>query len=143
VIFFFLLLFAMFLALIAQHFVGPVPVIGSRVLLMPIIMFYGALALPVPGMLALAFIGGFMWDALNVLMVDGNVEIAMGWKSIEQVLAKREPEDLESVLRRVHERLRELREAFSGNRAELTKARIQRAATERGKAFSDRLRGKK
>jgi len=44
VIFFFVLLVAMFLALVVQHFIGPVPVIGSRVLLMPIIMFYGALA---------------------------------------------------------------------------------------------------
>ena len=55
----------MFLALIVQHFIGPLPVIGARVLLMPIIMFYGALALPLPGMLALAFVGGLMWDALH------------------------------------------------------------------------------
>ncbi len=81
-IFFVLLLISMFVALVAQHFIGPLPVIGSRVLLMPIIMFYGALALPVPGMLALAFCGGLMWDALNMLTVDGNVEIAMGWSII-------------------------------------------------------------
>jgi hypothetical protein len=82
VIFFVLLLISMFLALVVQHFVGPLPVIGSRVLLMPIIMFYGSLALPVPGMLALAFCGGLMWDALNVIAVDGNVEIAMGWSIV-------------------------------------------------------------
>lgn len=81
-IFFFILLVAMFLALVVQHFIGPLPVIGSRVLLMPIIMFYGALALPVPGMLALAFCGGLMWDALNVMTVEGNVEIAMGWSIV-------------------------------------------------------------
>lgn len=81
-IFFVLLLVAMFLALVVQHFIGPLPVIGSRVLLMPIIMFYGALALPVPGMLALAFCGGLMWDALNVMTVEGNVEIAMGWSIV-------------------------------------------------------------
>jgi hypothetical protein len=92
-IFFFLLLFAMVLALVAQHFIGPVPVIGSRVLLMPIIMFYGALALPVPGMLALAFCGGLMWDALNsniafvwnpehTEIIDANVEIALGWSIV-------------------------------------------------------------
>ena len=81
-IFFVLLLLTMFVALMVQHFVGPLPMIGSRVLLMPIVMFYGALALPVPGMLALAFCGGLMWDALNMLTVDGNVEIAMGWSIV-------------------------------------------------------------
>jgi hypothetical protein len=72
-----------------------------------------------------------------------DVEIAMGWKSIDQVLGKREPEDLGAVFARVHARLGELRDAFSGNRAELTRARVERAARERGKAFTDRLRGKK
>jgi len=93
VIFFLFLVVAMFLALVAQHFIGPVPIIGSRVLLMPIIMFYGALALPVPGMLALAFCGGLMWDALNAnitlfwnpdhtQVIDANVEIAVGWSIV-------------------------------------------------------------
>ena len=81
-IFFVILLICMFLALVAEHFIGPLPMTSSRVLLMPIIMFYGALALPVPGMLALAFFGGLMWDALNGLIVDGNVEIAMGWSIV-------------------------------------------------------------
>jgi hypothetical protein len=72
----------MFLALVAQHFIAPLPIIGARVLLMPIIMFYGSLALPVPGMLALALCGGLMWDALNALSVDGNVEIALGWSIV-------------------------------------------------------------
>ncbi len=92
-IFFVLLLIAMFAALVAQHFIDPVPVIGSRVLLMPIIMFYGSLALPVPGMLALAFCGGLMWDALHsniafiwdpqhAEVVDANVEIALGWSIV-------------------------------------------------------------
>ena len=92
-IFFFLLLISMFGALVGQHFIGPLPIIGARVLLMPIIMFYGALALPVPGMLALAFCGGLMWDALhsNIALVwdaqhlnviDANVEIALGWSIV-------------------------------------------------------------
>lgn len=72
----------MFAALVVQHFIGPLPVIGARVLLMPIIMFYGALALPTPGMLMLAFCGGLMWDALNVQMIEGNVEIALGWSIV-------------------------------------------------------------
>jgi hypothetical protein len=82
VIFFLLLLVAMFVALIVQHFIPALPVIDARVLLMPIIMFYGALALPTPGMLVLAFCGGLMWDALHVQILSGNVEIALGWSIV-------------------------------------------------------------
>jgi hypothetical protein len=82
VIFFFVLIISMFLALVAQTFISPLPMIGAHVYLMPIIMFYGALALPTPGMLALVFVGGFMWDALHTQIVNGNVEIALGWSII-------------------------------------------------------------
>jgi hypothetical protein len=82
VIFFALLLVAMFVALIVQHFIPPMPVIGARVLLMPIVMFYGALALPTPGMLVLVFCGGLMWDALHTQIIKGNVEIALGWSIV-------------------------------------------------------------
>jgi len=78
VILFPLLLVAMFLALVVQHFIGPLPPMGARVLIMPIIMFYGALALPLPAMFALTLAGGLMWDALHVQMVDGSYEIALG-----------------------------------------------------------------
>ena len=81
-IFFAILLLSMFVAVIAQHFIGPLPVIHARVLLMPIIMFYGSLALPVYGMLAITFIGGLMWDALNTQSIDGSVEISAGWSII-------------------------------------------------------------
>ena len=81
-LFFLILLIAMFVALIFQHFIGPLPMINARVLLMPVVMFYGSLALPNWGMLALSFAGGLMWDALNVQIVDGNVEIAPGWSII-------------------------------------------------------------
>ena len=80
--FFFLLILAMFAMLVLQHFIAPLPHFGARVLLMPIVMFYGALALPLPGMLALAFLGGLMWDALHGYVVEGNVEIAMGWSIV-------------------------------------------------------------
>jgi hypothetical protein len=88
-IFFLLLIVAMFFSLVLQHFIGPLPQIGAPVLLMPIVMFYGALALPTWGMLALAFIGGLMWDCLSTqwttvptASTEGNVEIAMGWSII-------------------------------------------------------------
>ncbi len=83
-IFFGILVVSMFVGLVVQHFIGPLPPYGARVLLMPIIMFYGALALPVPGMLALAFCGGLMWDALHV-QVDlehGTAEVALGWSIV-------------------------------------------------------------
>ena len=93
-ILFFVLLVGMFLALVVQHFIGPLPPMGARVLIMPLIMFYGALALPLPGMLALTLVGGLMWDALHTQMmnlvwnpentevIDATVEIALGWSVV-------------------------------------------------------------
>ena len=74
-----------------KTFIRPLPMIGARVLLMPIIMFYGALALPIRGMLALCVYGGLMWDARHAQFItdsgcralhDGYVEIALGWSII-------------------------------------------------------------
>ena len=81
-IFFAVVLLSMFVAVILQHFIGPLPVIHARVLLMPIIVFYGSLALPVYGMLSITFIGGLMWDALNTQYIDGAVEISAGWSIV-------------------------------------------------------------
>ncbi len=83
--FFALLCVAMFAGLVGQHFIGPLPPYGARVLLLPVIMFYGALALPVPGMLALALCGGLMWDALHVQVIlpeENSVEVALGWSIV-------------------------------------------------------------
>lgn len=81
-LFFCILVVCMFLSLVVQHFIPPLPAIEARVLLMPIVMFYGALALPTPMMLLLVLAGGFMWDALHVQIVEGNIEIAMGWSIV-------------------------------------------------------------
>ena len=81
-IFFGALLLCMFLAVIAQHFIGPLPVIHARVLLMPIVMFYGSLAMPLWGMLAITFTGGLLWDAMNTQFTDGGVEISAGWSIV-------------------------------------------------------------
>jgi hypothetical protein len=72
-----------------------------------------------------------------------DIEIAMGWKTIDQILAKREPDDLGIVLTRVRENLGTLTDAFSGDRERFTRARVKAAARERGKAFTARLRGEK
>src|SRR5438067_10981619 len=94
-IFYPILIIALFLSFIAQEFIPSLAWLhGARVFLMPIVFFYGALATPVPGMLGLAFLGGFMWDSLvaaQVLPTGGfdaagqpilNVEIALGWSII-------------------------------------------------------------
>ena len=83
-IFFGILVATMFFGLVVQHFIGPLPPYGVRVLLMPVVMFYGALALPVPGMLALALCGGLMWDALHVQvdLAHETAEVALGWSVI-------------------------------------------------------------
>ncbi len=90
-IFFLIVAVSLFFALVAQQFIGPLPWLhGSRVLLMPIVLFYGALAFPFWAMLILAFLAGFMWDALTVQIafardigtgqtVATNVEISLGW----------------------------------------------------------------
>jgi hypothetical protein len=71
-----------------------------------------------------------------------DVDVAMGWRLTDDVLAKREPEPIHSVLRRVSANLGALGDAFSGDQERLTRARVEKAARERGQAFTARLRGK-
>jgi hypothetical protein len=71
-----------------------------------------------------------------------DVDLAMGWRSIDEVLAKREPEPIDAVLQRVSVNIGTLYDAFSGDRERLTRARVQRAARERGEALAARLRYK-
>jgi hypothetical protein len=80
-IFFLILVAASFLSLVAQEFLPPLAWMnGARVELLPVVMFYGAMALPYPGMLALAFICGFMVDAVvDTQVIDSQVEISLGW----------------------------------------------------------------
>jgi hypothetical protein len=72
-----------------------------------------------------------------------DVDIAMGWRSINQVLAMREPEPIGAVLQRLNAYSTLLREAFSGGREQFTRARIERAARERREAFIARLQRKR
>ena len=76
------LILAEFLALAIQEYIPALPY-GARLFLLPLVFFYGALAVPPPGMLFLAFTGGFMWDALIASQtVDGTLEISLGWSII-------------------------------------------------------------
>ena len=83
--FFLLLLTLMFAGLVGQAFIAPIPPYGVRVLLLPLLVFYGSLAFPLPGTLILAFCGGLMWDALHVqiALADGeNTEMVLGWSVV-------------------------------------------------------------
>jgi hypothetical protein len=45
----------------------------------PVLVFYGAMALPFPLMLAVALYAGILLDALTVQVIGTKVEISMGW----------------------------------------------------------------
>ena len=77
--FFIFLLALMFIALIAQHFVGAFPGMGGQILLLPLIFFYTAAALPLWGMLVAAFFAGLMWECLVNVPMDGKSETIFGW----------------------------------------------------------------
>lgn len=69
-----------------------------------------------------------------------DVEVAFGWRSTADVLAKTAPEPLADVLARLRGRLGELQGAMSADQERFTRARIERAAETRGRAVLDRLR---
>lgn len=61
-----------FLALIVQEFIPPLAGMGlARVLLVPMIVCYAALALPFPFMLITVFFGGLGMDLMNLQWIDG------------------------------------------------------------------------
>jgi hypothetical protein len=79
-IFFLLLVALVFLAQLLEIFIPPLAwMFNAHVYIVPVIVFYGAIALPFPLMLCLAFIAGFLWDAMTVQVLASNVEISFGW----------------------------------------------------------------
>lgn len=77
------LLLSAFGAILLQEFIPPVAWLqGARVMLMPVVLFYGAMALPYPQMLALAFLSGLMWDLNIAHFVDGAFEVVPGWSIV-------------------------------------------------------------
>ena len=81
VIFFVLLVVLVCIAQLVEIFVPPLDwMFNAHLYIVPIIVFYGAMALPLPLMLALAFVAGFLWDAMTVQVLDAaHVEISFGW----------------------------------------------------------------
>lgn len=79
-IFFFILLVLIFAAQITEFFLPVLPwMYNAHVYLVPLIVFYGAVVLPFPLMLALALYAGFLLDTLTVQVLGSRVEISLGW----------------------------------------------------------------
>jgi hypothetical protein len=82
--FFLLLLVLMFFGLVLQAFVGPFPGMGGQILILPMVFFYAAAALPLWGMLSAAFLAGLMWECrvnipLDIAPLDGEPGMIFGW----------------------------------------------------------------
>src|SRR3989475_2065315 len=78
-IFFLVLMVLVFVAQIAEFFIPPLDwMSNAHVYITPVLVFYGAMALPLPLMLVLVFWAGFLLDALTVQVIGGKVEISMG-----------------------------------------------------------------
>jgi hypothetical protein len=74
---------AVFLALIVQEFIPPIRLMhGARLLLVPMVFCYGALALPFWAMLLMAAYSGLLMDLAYLNIPDGHVEIALGWSMV-------------------------------------------------------------
>ena len=74
--FFAAVLVADLLAVVGQSYLPPfVRFGGATVLLFPVILTYGALALPFAGTLALAFCNGLLWDALTIQILQPGVYV--------------------------------------------------------------------
>jgi hypothetical protein len=79
-IFFLLLVLLVFAAQIVEVFLPTLDwMFNAHIYIVPVIVCYGAVALPFPLMLALAFVAGFLWDAMTVQVLDAHVEISFGW----------------------------------------------------------------
>jgi hypothetical protein len=55
---------------------------GARLLLVPMLFCYGALAMPFWAMLLMAIYTGFLIDLAYLNVADGHVEIAVGWSIV-------------------------------------------------------------
>ncbi len=79
----FSLALAIFVALVIQEFIPPLRFLhGARVFLVPMLFCYGALAMPFWAMLLMAIYAGLLTDLAHLNVVDGHVEIALGWSIV-------------------------------------------------------------
>jgi len=79
-IFFAVLVVLVVIAQIAEFFIPPLEwMYHAHIYIAPVLVFYGAVALPFPLMLGLALIAGILLDALTVQVIGSRVEISLGW----------------------------------------------------------------
>ena len=79
-ILFFILLVLVLFTQIAEFYLPPIDwMYNAHIYIVPVIVFYGAMALPFPLMLALALFAGILLDALTVQVIGAKVEISLGW----------------------------------------------------------------
>jgi hypothetical protein len=79
-IFFGVLLVLVVIAQIAEFFIPPLDwMYHAHIYIVPVLVFYGAMALPFPLMLGLALWAGILLDALTVQVIGSKVEISLGW----------------------------------------------------------------
>lgn len=79
---------AIFVCLVLQEFIPPLHGLnGARVFLIPMLFFYGALAMPLWAMLLLAAYTGLMMDLMYLQVVGRQVEIALGWSIVYFVIS--------------------------------------------------------
>lgn len=78
-IFFVILCFLVLVAQVLEFFIPPLEwMFNAHVFLVPVFVFYGAMALPLPMMLLLAAWAGFLLDILTAQVIGTHVEISLG-----------------------------------------------------------------
>ena len=78
-IFFLILMALVFVAQIVEFFIPPLDwMYNAHIYITPMLVFYGAMALPFPLVLVLAFWAGFLLDTFNAQVVGTHVEISLG-----------------------------------------------------------------
>ena len=78
-IFFCILLALVAIAQITEYFIPPLDwMYHAHIYIAPVLVFYGAMALPFPLMLGLALFAGILLDALTVQVIGNKVEISLG-----------------------------------------------------------------
>jgi hypothetical protein len=78
---------SIYLVLVAQEFIPPLPFLGgAHLILVPVLFCYGALWLSFPVMLGLALFTGLLSDLAFLHVVGDRVEIGLGWSMLFYVL---------------------------------------------------------
>ena len=78
-IFFFILLILVLIAQVSEYFIPPLDwMYHAHIYIAPVVVFYGAMALPFPLMLGLTLFAGILLDTLTVQVIGGKVEISLG-----------------------------------------------------------------